>query len=194
MAGTVALQAMRDIADVQPGARVLVNGAAGGIGSFTVQIAKAMGAEVTGVCRTDNLDRVRALGADHVIDYTQHDFTEIGERYDVILDIADTKSLSARRRVLTDHGTLIPNSGAGNRWFASLGRIVRARAVSPFVSQTLRPFLSVYKREDLLALRHLIEAGDVTPVVDRTYRLAEAAEAVEYVGAGHARGKVVVTI
>jgi NADPH:quinone reductase-like Zn-dependent oxidoreductase len=193
MAGTVALQAMRDIAHVQPGARVLVNGAAGGIGSFTVQIAKAMGAEVTGVCRTDNLDRVRSIGADHVIDYTQQDFTDSGERYDVILDIADTKTLSARRRVLTDHGVLIPNSGAGSRWFASLGRIVKARAVSPFVGQTLRPFLSVYKREDLLALCQMIEAGDVTPVVDRTYRLAEAAEAVEYVGAGHARGKVVVT-
>jgi NADPH:quinone reductase-like Zn-dependent oxidoreductase len=152
-----------------------------------------MGAEVTGVCRTDNLDRVRSIGADHVIDYTQQDFTDSGERYDVILDIADTKTLSARRRVLTDHGVLIPNSGAGSRWFASLGRIVKARAVSPFVGQTLRPFLSVYKREDLLALCQMIEAGDVTPVVDRTYRLAEAAEAVEYVGAGHARGKVVVT-
>jgi NADPH:quinone reductase-like Zn-dependent oxidoreductase len=194
MAGMVALQAMRDIADVQPGSRVLVNGASGGIGSFTVQIAKAMGAEVTGVSRTDHLDRVRSIGADHVIDYTQEEFTESGERYDAILDIADNKSLSARRRALTRHGTLIPNSGAGNRWIASLGRIVKARVASPFVSQTLRPFLSIPKQKDLLALRSLMESGEVTPVLDRTYPFTETAEAVEQVGRGHARGKVAIAI
>lgn len=194
MAGMVALQAMRDIADVQPGTRVLVNGASGGIGTFTVQIAKAMGADVTGVSRTDHLGLVRSIGADHVIDYKRADFTESGERYDVILDIADNKTLSARRRALTEHGTLIPNNGTGNRWTASLGRILKARAVSPFVSQTLRPFLSLPKRTDLMVLRELIEAGDVTPVLDRTYPLAETADAVDYVGGGHTCGKVTIAV
>lgn len=193
MAGMVALQALRDIADVQPGDRVLVNGASGGIGTFTVQIAKAFGADVTGVCSTENLERVRSIGADHVIDYTQQDFTETGERYDLILDIADTRSLSERRRALTHDGTLIPNSGAGGRWFASLGRIIRARLLSPFVSQTLRPFLSVPRRDDLVVLGDMIATGDVTPVVDRTHPLAETAAAIDYVGRGHARGKVIIT-
>ena len=193
MAGLVALQAMRDIADVQPGDRVLVNGASGGIGTFTVQVAKAMGAEVTGVCRTDNLERVQAIGADHLIDYTREDFTQLGEQWDVILDIPDDKPLSARRRVLSEHGTLIPNSGAGNKWIASAGRIAGARLLSPFVSQSLHPFLSTYQRDDLLALRKMIAAGDVTPVIDRTATLAEGPDAIDYIGRGHARGKVVIT-
>lgn len=193
MAGLVALQAMRDIAHVQPGDRVLVNGASGGIGTFTVQVAKALGAEVTGVCRTDSVDRVRAIGADQVIDYTRQDFTELGQRWDVILDIPDDKSLSARRRVLTRNGTLIPNSGAGNRWIASAGRIAAARLVSPFVSQTLRPFLSTYDRDDLLVLREMIERGDLTPVIDRTHALADTPAALDHMGQGHARGKIVIT-
>lgn len=193
MAGLVALQAMRDIADVQPGDRVLVNGASGGIGTFTVQVAKAMGAEVTGVCRTDSLERVTSIGADHVVDYTRDDFTQLGERWDVILDIPDNTSLAARRAVLTEHGTLIPNSGAGNKWIASAGRIAGARLLSPFVSQTLRPFLSTYQRDDLLALREMIAAGDVTPVIDRVVPLAEGPAALDHMGQGHARGKIVIT-
>ncbi len=194
MAGMVALQALRDVGDVQPGEKVLVVGASGGIGTFAVQIAKAVGAEVTGVCSTDNVDLVRSIGADQVIDYTEEDFTEGDERYHFILDIADTASLSARRRVLEPDGVLVPNSGEGGRIGGSLMRIVGARLLSPFVAQKLHPFLSTYKREDLIALRELIEAGDVTPVVGRVFPLAEAAAAVAYVGHRHARGKTVVSV
>ena len=176
------------------GSGCLINGASGGVGTFAVQIAKVFGAEVTGVCSTRNLDLVRSLGADHVIDYTGEDFTRGGRRYDVILDIADDRSLSERRRVLTPTGTLIPNSGVGGRWIGSVGRIARARLLSPFVRQRLRPFLSLPKNEDLVALTELIEAGEVTPVIDRTYALIETPEAIGYVGEGHARGKVVVTV
>jgi NADPH:quinone reductase-like Zn-dependent oxidoreductase len=194
MAGCVALQALRDIGKARPGDKVLVNGASGGIGSFAVQIAKSFGAEVTGVCSTPNLDFVRSLGADRVIDYTKEDFTQGAERYDLILDMADQRSLADRRRVLTRKGTLIPNSGEGGRWVGSIGRISRARVVSPFVSQKLRPFLSLAKRQDLSVLGRLIEAGDVTPVVHRTYPLSDAGAAIRVAGSGHARGKVIVTV
>ncbi len=194
MAGMVALQAMRDVGKVTAGDRVLVNGASGGIGTFAVQVAKALGAEVTGVCSTDNVELVRSCGADRVIDYTEVDFTEEDERYDCILDIADNRSLAARRRVLAPEGTLIPNSGEGGRLAGSLGRIVTARVVSLFVRQRLLPFLSLPKRADLLALTELIEAGDLTPMVGRTFTLAETGDALEYVGHRHARGKTVVTV
>lgn len=194
MAGMVALQALRDIGRVTAGQKVLVVGASGGIGTFAVQIAKAMGAEVTGVCSTDNLDLVQSIGADHVIDYTKQDFTEQDERYDFILDIADNHSFSARRRVLTSNGVLVPNSGEGGRLVGSLGRILAARLLSPFVSQRLHPFLSLSKRDDLVALKELIEAGDVVPVVGRTYPLIEAAAALDYVGHRHSRGKTVVIV
>lgn len=194
MAGFVALQALRDVAHVQPGQRVLVNGASGGIGSFAVQIGKAMGAEVTGVCSTPNLELVRSLGADHVLDYTSDDFTRTGVRYDCILDIADDRSLRERRRSLTQHGTLIPNSGRGNRWFGSLGRIATARIMSPFIGQNLRPFLSTENHGDLEALKGLIEEGAVRPVIGECYPLEETATAVERGSRGHARGKVVVVI
>jgi NADPH:quinone reductase-like Zn-dependent oxidoreductase len=194
MAGLVALQALRDVGNVQAGQKVLVNGASGGIGTFTVQIAKDMGAEVTGVCSTPNLDLVRSLGADHVIDYTQEDFTNSGKQYDFILDIADKASLSDRRRALTPKGTLVPNSGEGGPWFGSVGRIIGARLMSPFVSQHLRPFLSLPKRADLETLVELIESGKVTPVIDRTYPLIGAGEAVAYVGKGHARGNTILTV
>ena len=194
MAGTVALQAMRDVADLQPSQKVLVNGASGGIGSFTVQVAKAMGAEVTGVCSTDNVPLVHELGADHVIDYTVTDFTEGDVKYDVILDIADRHTIDERRRVLTKDGTLIPNSGRGGPWFGSVGRIIAARVRSPFVSQRLKPFLSISKKEDLEALLQMIEAGQVTPVVGRTFSLVEVPQAVDYVGESHVRGKAVVVI
>jgi NADPH:quinone reductase-like Zn-dependent oxidoreductase len=194
VSGCVALQALRDIAHVRPGQKVLVNGASGGIGTFAVQVAKAFGAEVTGVCSTANMDLVRSLGADHVIDYTREDFTTGGQHYDVILDMADKYSLSARRRVLTSEGTLIPNNGDGGKWFASTGRLIKARLLSLFVPQTLRPFVSLQKHDDLVALARLIESGDVTPVVGRTYPLHAAAEALAHVETGHVRGKTVIVI
>ncbi len=189
-----ALQALRDIAHVQPGHTVLVTGASGGVGTFAVQIAQAFGAEVTGVCSTRNVDLVRSLGAAHVIDYTQTDFTRTGRRYDVILDNVEAQPLTAVRRALTPTGTLIPNSGRGGRWIGPLGRIVKAHVRSLVTRQTLRPFLSVEKHQDLLTLTDWLEAGEVTPVIDRTYRLSAAADALRYVGAGHTRGKVVITV
>ena len=192
--GMTALQALRDVADVRPGRTVLVIGASGGVGSFAVQIAKALGAEVTGVCSTRNLDLVRSLGADHVVDYTTTDVTSAGRRYDVVLDNVETRPLAAVRRVLTPTGTLVPNSGRGGRWVGPVGRIVRARLLSGFTRQRLAPFLSVEKRRDLLALADLLATGRVRPVVDRTYPLDEAAAALQHVGTGHARGKVVVTV
>jgi len=191
-----ALQALRDIAKVLPGQTVLVTGASGGVGTFAVQIAKALGAEVTGVCSTrrGNVDLVRSLGADHVIDYTRTDFTRTGQRYEVILDNVEAQSLSAARRALTPTGTLIPNNGKGGRWVDPLGRIVKARLLSLFTRQTLRPFLSRENRDDLLALKELIEAGKVLPVIDRTYPLSQAAVALRYVGEGHTQGKIVVIV
>jgi NADPH:quinone reductase-like Zn-dependent oxidoreductase len=192
--GLTALQALRDIAHVQPGQAVLITGASGGVGTFAVQIAKALGAEVTGVCSTRNMELVRSVGADHVIDYTRTNFTQAGLRYDVIFDNVEAQSLSEARRALTPTGTLIPNSGRGGLWVGPLGRVVKARARSLFTRQTLRPFTSFAKRRDLLDLAELLEAARLTPVIDRTYPLSEAAEALRYVGAGHTRGKVVITV
>lgn len=189
-----ALQALRKIANVQPGQTVLVTGASGGVGSFAVQIAKAFGAEVTGVCSTRNVELVRSLGADHVVDYTKTDFTHAEKRYDVILDNVEAQPLAAVRRALTPTGTLIPNSGRGGRWLGPLSRIVKARVLSGFTRQRLRPFASVEKREDLLTLAELLTTGQVTPLVDRTYPLDQAADALRYIAAGHTRGKVVITI
>ena len=191
--GQVALQALRDHANVRAGQRVLINGASGGIGSLAVQIAKWLGAEVTGVTSTRNVELVRSLGADHVIDYTQEDFTRNGEQYDVILDNVANHSLSSLRRALTPAGTLVPNGGHfENRWFAGGGRVVHARLLSPFVKHALRPFLLSRKHEDLEVLRELLEAGDVTPVIDRVYPLSETPQAIEHVGTGRARGKVAI--
>jgi len=192
--GVTALQALRDIAHVQPGQAVLITGASGGVGTFAVQIAKALGAEVTAVCSTRNVELVRSVGADHIIDYTRTDFTRTGLRYDVIFDSVEAQSLSEVRRALTPIGTLIPNSGRGGLWVGPLGRIVKARARSLFTRQTLRPFTSVGKRQDLLDLAELLEAAQLTPVIDRTYPLSQAAEALRYVAAGHTRGKVVITV
>lgn len=189
-----ALRAMRDIANVRPSLRVLVTGASGGVGSFAVQIAKAFGAEVTGVCSTRNADLVWSLGADYVIDYTKTDFTRTEKRYDVILDNVEAQPLAASRRALTPTGILIPNSGRGGRWIGPIGRIVKARLLSGFTRRQLRPFTSVGKRQDLLTLAELLTTGQVAPVIDRTYPLGEAAEAFRYVAAGHTRGKVVVTL
>jgi NADPH:quinone reductase-like Zn-dependent oxidoreductase len=195
MAGMVALQAVRDHGKVRSGHRVLINGASGGIGTFAVQIAKSLGAEVTGVCSTRNVDLVRSIGADHVIDYSKEDFTESGERYDFILDNVANHSLSRLRRALTPTGTLVPNAGRfDNRWFAGAGRVIAANVLSPFVSQTLRPFLVSQNHGDLRVLKELIDAGKVTPVVGRAYSLRETREAMNQVGQGHARGKIAITV
>jgi NADPH:quinone reductase-like Zn-dependent oxidoreductase len=195
MAGLVALQALRDHGNVRAGQRVLINGASGGIGTFAVQIAKALGAEVTGVCSTRNVDMVRSIGADHVIDYTREDFTRSGQRYDFILDNVANHSLSDLRRALTPTGTLVPNGGGfDNHWFAGGGRVISAHVLKRFVSHRLRPFLVSPKFEDLVVLKQLIEAGKMTPVIDRTYPLSETPEAISYVGGGHARGKIAVTV
>jgi NADPH:quinone reductase-like Zn-dependent oxidoreductase len=195
MAGLVALQALRDHGGVRAGQKVLINGASGGIGTFAVQIAKALGAEVTGVCSTRNVDMVRSIGADHVIDYTREDFTQKDQRYDFILDNVANHSLPDLRRALTPTGTLVPNGGGfDNHWFASGGRVISAHVLKRFVSHRLRPFLVSPKFEDLVVLKELIEAGKVTPVIDRTYPLSEASQAIGHVGEGHARGKVVITV
>jgi NADPH:quinone reductase-like Zn-dependent oxidoreductase len=195
MAGLVALQALRDHGNVQAGQSVLINGASGGIGTFAVQIAKSLGAQVTGVCSTGNADMVRSIGADLVIDYTQKDFTQGGQRYDFILDNVANHPLSDLRGALTPTGTLVPNGGGfDNRWFASGGRVIRAHVIDRFVSNTLRPFLVSFNLEDLAALKELIEAGKLTPVMDRTYPLAETPQAISQVGEGHAHGKVAITV
>jgi NADPH:quinone reductase-like Zn-dependent oxidoreductase len=194
MAGLVALQALRDRGNVQAGQTVLVNGASGGIGTFAVQIAKSLGADVTGVCSTRNVDLVRSIGADHVIDYTQEDFTRSEQRYDFILDNVANHSLSDLRRALTPTGTLVPNGGGfDNHWFAGGGRVIKAHVVSRFVSHKLRPFLVSFNLDDLVALKELVEAGKITPVIDRTYPLSETPQAIAHVGGGHARGKVAIT-
>ena len=195
MAGLVALQALRDHGKVQPGQKVLVNGASGGIGTFAVQIAKALGAEVTAVVSSRNVEMVRAIGADHVIDYTNDDFTRNGRQYDFILDNVSNHSLTGLRRALTPTGMLVPNGGNfGNRWFASGGRIVRGVILFRFGKQTLGNFLVSTNHDDLVALKDLIEAGKVTPVMDRGYPLSEASQALDRVGRGHAQGKVAITV
>ena len=192
-AGFSALQALRDKGKVRPGQKVAINGASGGVGTFAVQIAKAWGAEVTGVCGSRNVDMVRSLGADHVIDYTQEDFTRRGQRYHVILDNG-YRSLSDCRRALTPSGTLVLVGGTTGRWIDGLGRELKARALAPIVRHRLRPFLAKPDGEDLTLLTELIEAGEVKPVIDRTYPLSEAPDAIRYLEEGHARGKVVITV
>jgi NADPH:quinone reductase-like Zn-dependent oxidoreductase len=160
-----------------------------------VQIAKSLGAEVTGACSTKNVDLVHSIGADHVIDYTRVDFTQNGELYDLILDNVGNHSLGELRRALTATGTLVPNSGGfKNHWFASAGRLLRAFAMFRFGRQTLRTFVASPKQEDLVFLKDLIETGKVTPVLDRISPLSEVAQAIDYVAGGHARGKVVITV
>jgi NADPH:quinone reductase-like Zn-dependent oxidoreductase len=195
MAGLVALQALRDHGNVQDGQSVLINGASGGIGTFAVQIAKSLGAQVTGVCSTRNVDLVRSIGADRVIDYTVEDFTRSGQRYDFILDNVANHALSDLRRAVTPTGVLVPNGGGfDNRWFASGGRVLRANVLKRSVDHRLRPFLLSPKLEDLVVLKELIEAGKITPVMDRTYPLSETPQAISHVGEGHARGKVAITV
>jgi NADPH:quinone reductase-like Zn-dependent oxidoreductase len=159
-----------------------------------VQIAKANGAHVTGVCSTTKVDMVRSIGADHVIDYTQEDFTQSGQRYDLIFDLVGNRSLSDCRRALTPTGTLILSSGDGGRWLGPMGRIIHALVLSPFVGQKLGTFVASENHEDMIVLKDLIESGKVAPVIDRTYPLSQVAEAIRYLEEGHARGKVVITV
>jgi NADPH:quinone reductase-like Zn-dependent oxidoreductase len=196
MAGQTALRAVRDVGRVRAGHRVLINGASGGVGSFAVQIATAMGAEVTGVCSTANVDLVRSIGAAHVIDYTRDDFTVGGAHYDVVHDNVGNHPLSRLRRALTPTGTLVSNAGGSpdGRVLGPIGAIVRVLAVDAFVRQRLRPLPDAWTREHLLAVTDLVEAGKVTPVVGRTYPLADTAAGLRDVEGGHARGKVVITV
>ena len=192
VSATTALQLLRDSGHVRPGQKVLINGASGGVGTFAVQIAKALGAEVTGVTSTRNLELVRSIGADHVIDYTKEDFRKGGPRYDVILDNVGDRSMSATRRALVPSGTLLSNGGghAGGK----LARVIRATVASMFVRQQGKPSVKTQNRADLIALTELVEAGKVTPVIDGTYPLRETPRAFGHVVAGHARGTVVIAI
>jgi len=197
LAGNTALMGLRDLARVQPGQQILINGASGGVGTFAVQIAKSFGAYVTGVCSTRNLDLVRSIGADHVIDYTREDFTRNGRRYDVVFDLVGNRSLTECRRALTPVGTLILSGGGvskGGSLIGPVGLIIRGQLLSRFVRHGLLVLTAKPSRENLATLRELAESGKVTPVIDRTYPLSEAPEAIRYLEVEHARAKVVITV
>ena len=187
--GLAALHGLRDAGKLRPGQKVLINGGSGGVGTFAVQIAKALGAEVTAVCSTRSVELVRSLGADHVIDYTEEDYTRTGESYDLILDQAASHSLADSRGALGPGGTHIPNSGRGGT-----GYVFRAFLGSMFLRRQGRPYLSIPNREDLALLGELIESGRIRPVIDRCYPLSQTPEAFRYLGTGHPRGKVVITV
>lgn len=201
-----ALQALRDKGRIQPGQKVLIVGASGGVGTFAVQLAKALGAEVTGVCSTKNVELVRALGADHVVDYTREDFTAGAQRYDLIVDMVGNRSISACRRALAAAGTLVMVGSSGlsakpgqrlgwlDRCFMGVHRWIKALVLSPFVRHTLKPCVHVDSQEDLTALKELIEAGKVRPVISATYPLGKVHDAIRHFAAGHARGKVVIAV
>jgi NADPH:quinone reductase-like Zn-dependent oxidoreductase len=195
VAALTALQGLRDKGQLQAGQKVLINGASGGVGTFAVQIAKALGAEVTGVCSTRNVDIVRSLGADHVVDYTQEDFTRSDQRYDLMFDVAGSRSWSECRRVLNPQATLvIVGAPKGNRLMGPLSHIVKVRLASLRGSQKAVFFIAKFNKADMLALRDLLEAGKVTPVIDRRYELSEIADAFRYLGEGHAQGKIVINV
>ena len=195
VSGCTALQGLRNRGRLTAGQRVLITGASGGVGTFAVQLAKAFGAEVTAVCSTTKVDMVRSLGADHVIDYTREDFAAGEQRYDLILDIGGNPSLPRLRHVLTPHGTLVITGGeTSGRWLAGFDRQLRALLLSRFVGQKLTTFVSTQNHADLIVLTELIDARQVTPVIDRTYPLSETPKAIQYLQDGHARGKVVITL
>jgi NADPH:quinone reductase-like Zn-dependent oxidoreductase len=194
LAGLTALQALRDHGRVEKNQKVLVNGASGGVGLLAVQIAKSMGAHVTGVCSARNLELVRTHGADHVIDYTTEDFTRGSDRYDLIIDAAASRSLRECRRVLRTGGTHVDFAFPGGRWVGGFGRMLTGALSSLFTSQKVRNFVADGNKQDLLILRELAESGELIPVIDRTYSLDEVPDAIRYVESGHARGKVVVTV
>ncbi len=194
VAAITALQGLRDKGKLQPGQKVLINGASGGVGTFAVQIAKSFGADVTGVCSTRNVEMVRAIGADRVIDYTREDFTRSGQRYDLILDNVGNHSLLECRRALNPKGRYIMVGGPAGRWIDPLPRALDALVLSRFVSQDMGMFLAELNKKDLTVLRDLMQAGKVTPVIDRRYTLSDVPAAIRYLEEGHARGKVVITL
>jgi NADPH:quinone reductase-like Zn-dependent oxidoreductase len=197
IAGITALQALRDNGKVQPGQKVLINGASGGVGTFAVQIAKSLGADVTGVCSTRNVDLVRSLGADHVIDYTKEDFAKGEQRYDVILDNVPNHSLSECRRILNPKGKYVMIGGGGpndSRWVGPFGRVIHTLLLSPFVSQKMGMMMADANQKDLTVLGDMLQSGKIKPVIDRTYKLSEVPAAIAYLEQGHARGKVVITL
>ena len=197
IAGITALQALRDKGKVQPGQKVLINGASGGVGTFAVQIAKTFGADVTGVCSTRNVDLVRSLGADHMIDYTKEDFAKGTERYDVILDNVPNHSLSECRRILTPNGKYVMIGGGGpndSRWVGPFGRVIKTMVLSPFTSQKMGMMMADANGKDLTILADMMQSGKLKPVIDRTYKLNEVPAAIAYLEEGHARGKVVITV
>jgi NADPH:quinone reductase-like Zn-dependent oxidoreductase len=194
-AAVTALQGLRDHGRLRPGQTVLVNGASGGVGTFAVQLAKAFGAEVTGVCSTHNVELVRSLGADHVVDYTREDFTRSGRRYDLLLDVAGSRPWSDCRRVLGKDAALVLIGGPKtNPWVGPLGHVAGVRLASLRASQKVVFFVAKFNREDFLVLSELLETGKVTPVIDRRYELRDLPAALSYLGEGHARAKVVITV
>jgi len=194
IAGITALQALRDKGQLKPGQKVLINGASGGVGTFAVQIAKSYGAEVTGVCSTRNVEMVRSIGADHVIDYTQEDYTKSGQHYDLIIDNVGNHSLLANRRVLNPDGIFVIIGGPKGNWLAPLMNPIKALMLSPFVGQEFVMILAKLDKDDLAILGDLMQAGKVTPVIDRRYRLSEVPAAIRYSEEGHARGKIVIDL
>jgi NADPH:quinone reductase-like Zn-dependent oxidoreductase len=197
VAAITALQALRDQGKLQTGQRILINGASGGVGTFAVQIAKTFGADVTAVCSTRNAGMVKAIGADHVIDYTQQDYTRGSEQYDLILDTVGNRALLDNRRVLKPHGTYIGIGGGGpsdGGFIGPLFGVIKELALSPFVSQRFVAFEAQLNKEDLAILADLMQSGKVTPVIDRRYELTQTAEAIQYLEQGHARGKVVIAV
>jgi len=194
-AAITALQGLRDHGKLQAGQTVLINGASGGVGTFAVQIAKALGAEVTGVCSPGNVEMVRSLGADHVIDYTNEDFTRNGRRYDLLLDIAGSRSWSECRRVLNPQARFVIVGGPKtNRWVGPLTHVVKTRLAAFGATQKVAFFVADFKRDDFLLLKEMIELGQVKPVVEKTYPLEKISEAMRHLGTGHAKGKIVVVI
>ena len=197
IAGITALQALRDKGKVQAGQKVLINGASGGVGTFAVQIAKTFGADVTGVCSGRNVDLVKSLGADRVIDYTKEDFAKGPERYDVILDNVPNHSLSECRGILNANGKYVMIGGGGpndNPWVGPFGRVIHTLILSPFINQKMGMMMADANHDDLTLLADMMQSGKIKPVIDRTYKLAEVPEALRYVEEGHARGKVVITV
>lgn len=195
ISGLTALQGLRDHGKVEPGQEVLIIGASGGVGTFAVQIAKAFGARVTGVCGSEKVEMVRSIGADHVIDYTREDFADGEQIYEVIFDVGGSSPLLRLRHSVTPKGTIVLVGGeGGGRWLGVVARLLRARLLSPFVGQNLRTFLSSENHEDMIALAELVESGKVAPVIDRTYPLAGVPDAIRYLEEGRARGKVVISV
>jgi len=194
IAGITALQALRDNGKIKPGQKVLINGASGGVGTFAVQIAKSLGAEVTGVCSTRNVDMVRSIGADHVIDYKQDDYTESGQSYDLIIDMVGNHSLLANRNVLGQDGILVLVGGPSGNWLKPLMGPIKALLLSPFVDQEIGMMMGQLRPDDMVILGELMETGKVTPVIDRRYGLSELPEAIRYSESGRARGKIVIEL